>query len=82
MTSSCTRVRHAGIQRCGYPCASPYIDRTDVAADSDFGVILAAQDATHPSFNLFRDTDLLVAIDYTGMLIPALEILEPAPFAA
>ena len=52
-------------------------DRTVVSADSDFGVILAAQEATHPSFILFRDTDLLVAIDYAGMLIPALEILKP-----
>jgi predicted nuclease of predicted toxin-antitoxin system len=52
-------------------------DRIVVAADSDFGVILAAQDATRPSFVLFRDPNLLVAQDSAGMLIPALPILEP-----
>jgi predicted nuclease of predicted toxin-antitoxin system len=52
-------------------------DRIVVSADSDFGVILAAQDAARPSFILFRDPNLLVAHDYAGMLIPALPILEP-----
>ena len=52
-------------------------DRIVVSADSDFGVILAAQDADRPSFILFRDTNLLVAHDHAGLLIPALRILEP-----
>ena len=52
-------------------------DRTVVSADSDFGVILAAPEATHPSFILFRDTNLLVATDYAGMLVPVLGILGP-----
>ena len=52
-------------------------DRIVVSADSDFGVILAAQDADRPSFILFRDPNLLVAHDYAGMLIPAVPILEP-----
>lgn len=52
-------------------------DRIVVSADSDFGVILAAQDAARPSFIFFRHPNLLVAHDYAGMLIPALPILEP-----
>ena len=57
-------------------------DRTVVSADSDFGVILAAQDADRPSFILFRDPNLLVAHDYAGMLIPSLALLEPEPVAS
>jgi predicted nuclease of predicted toxin-antitoxin system len=52
-------------------------DRVITSADSDFGVILAAQDASHPSFILFRDPTLLVASDYARMLTSAMEILEP-----
>src|ERR1035437_5180945 len=52
-------------------------DRTVVSADSDFGVILAAQDADRPSMILFRDPNLLVAHDYAGILIPSLAMLEP-----
>jgi predicted nuclease of predicted toxin-antitoxin system len=39
-------------------------DRIVVSADSDFGTILAAQEAERPSFILFRETNLLVARDY------------------
>ena len=52
-------------------------DRIVVSADSDFGTILAAQEADRPSFILFRETNLLVARDYIDMLLPALPVLEP-----
>ncbi len=52
-------------------------DRIVVLADSDFGVILAAQEADRPSFILFRDPNLLVAHDYVNMLTPVLEMLTP-----
>ncbi|MGP8246790.1 MAG: DUF5615 family PIN-like protein [Bryobacteraceae bacterium] len=50
--------------------------RIVVSADSDFGAILAAQEAEHPSFILFRDPNLLSARDYVDMLLPALPVLE------
>ncbi len=46
-------------------------DRIIVSADSDFGAILAAQEAEHPSFILFRDSNLLVPSDYMDTLLPA-----------
>jgi predicted nuclease of predicted toxin-antitoxin system len=52
-------------------------DRIIVSADSDFGAILAAQDADRPSFILFRDPNLLVASNYFAMLLVALPVLEP-----
>ena len=52
-------------------------DRIVVSADSDFGAILAAQEAERPSFILFREPNLLVAHDYIDMLLPALPALEP-----
>ena len=52
-------------------------ERTVVSADSDFGTILAAQEADRPSFILFRDTNLLVARDYSNMLLSVLPMLEP-----
>ena len=55
--------------------------RIVVSADTDFGVILATQEASHPSFVLFRDPNLLVAHDYANMLIPALGMLAPELFS-
>jgi predicted nuclease of predicted toxin-antitoxin system len=52
-------------------------DRIVVSADSDFGTILAAQEADRPSFILFRETNLLVANDYIEMPLPTLPALEP-----
>jgi predicted nuclease of predicted toxin-antitoxin system len=51
-------------------------DRILVSADSDFSAILAAQEAHHPSFILFRDPNLLDAQDYIDFLLPALPMLE------
>lgn len=52
-------------------------ERVVVSADTDFGVILGAQEASHPSFVLFRDPNLLLAQDYADMLIPAMSTLAP-----
>ncbi len=52
-------------------------DRVVVSADSDFGALLAAQEASRPSFILFRETNLLRAEDYADVLVPALPLLEP-----
>jgi predicted nuclease of predicted toxin-antitoxin system len=51
-------------------------DRIVVSGDSDFGTILAVQEASSPSFILFREPDLLSAEDYTNALVPALPTLE------
>ena len=48
-----------------------------VSADTDFAAILANQEASHPSFVLFRDPNLLIASDYAEMLVSALTVLEP-----
>lgn len=52
-------------------------DRVIVSADSDFGVLLAAQEADRPSFVLFRDPNVLLASDYVELLVSALPVLEP-----
>jgi len=52
-------------------------DRIVVSADTDFGAILANQEANRPSFIPFRDPNLRVASDYAAVLLPALAVLEP-----
>jgi predicted nuclease of predicted toxin-antitoxin system len=52
-------------------------DRIVISADSDFGVLLAAQDAERPSFILFREPELRTAEDYFGVLLPTLAVLQP-----
>lgn len=51
-------------------------DRVVVSADTDFGALLAAQEASRPSFILFRNTDLVRAEDYVDALLPSLPLLE------
>ncbi|MGH9621839.1 MAG: DUF5615 family PIN-like protein [Bryobacteraceae bacterium] len=51
-------------------------DRIIVSADTDFGALLAAMEASHPSFVLFRDPEFLAAEDYARVLIGALPLIE------
>jgi predicted nuclease of predicted toxin-antitoxin system len=51
--------------------------RIVVSADSDFGTLLAMQEASLPSFILFREPNLLAARDYLDLLLPVLPALEP-----
>jgi len=53
-------------------------DRIVVSADTDFGTILAMQEAERPSFVLFREPNLLGAHDYLNALLPSLPALGPA----
>jgi predicted nuclease of predicted toxin-antitoxin system len=50
--------------------------RVIISADSDFGVILASQAASHPSFILFRQPNLLRTQDYMDLLVAVLPTLE------
>lgn len=59
------------------PARAPSEDRIVVSADTDFGAILAAQEADRASFILFRDPNLLVAHDFFNMLLSALPVLGP-----
>ena len=52
-------------------------DHVVVSADTDFGVILATQEASRPSFVLFRNPNLLLAQDDADTLIPAMNGLAP-----
>jgi predicted nuclease of predicted toxin-antitoxin system len=52
-------------------------ERVVVSADTDFGTLLAMQEAAQPSFILFRETRLQVAQDYIELLLPTLLALEP-----
>ena len=50
-------------------------DRIIVSADSDFGTILAMQQAERPSFILFREPSFAIAEDYLKILRLALPVL-------
>jgi predicted nuclease of predicted toxin-antitoxin system len=52
-------------------------ERIVVSADTDFGTLLAGQEANRPSFILFRDSSVLKAEDYASVLVPSLALLEP-----
>lgn len=51
-------------------------DRIIVSADSDFSAILAAHEAERPSFILFREPDLMLAMDYFHELPPLCQCLN------
>ena len=51
-------------------------NRVIISADADFGVILASQAASHPSFILFREPNLLRTQNYMDLLMAALPTLE------
>ena len=50
--------------------------RVIVSADTDFGTLLAAQEAAKPSFILFRDPDIVSAEEFFAALQRSLPILE------
>ena len=75
-----THVRAYGMQASGDPEILERARaeaRVIVSADTDFGAILAAQEAALPSFVLFRDPNLLSAEDYMNLLAGSLPLLEP-----
>ena len=74
-----THVRAYGMQAAGDPEILERAreeGRIIVSADTDFGAVLAAQEAAQPSFVLFRDPTLMTARDYMRVLVAALPLLE------
>jgi predicted nuclease of predicted toxin-antitoxin system len=51
-------------------------DRVIVSADTDFGTLLATQESAKPSFVLIRDSELVTAEDFFGVLRSSLRLLE------
>ncbi len=47
-----------------------------VSADSDFAALLSLQEASEPSFILFRETDAVSAEQYARLLLSNLPALE------
>jgi predicted nuclease of predicted toxin-antitoxin system len=50
--------------------------RVLISADSDFAMLLALQEASQPSFVLFRETDAVSADQYADLLLSNLPALE------
>lgn len=74
-----THVRAYGMQTSGDPEIlerARFEGRVIVSADTDFGALLAAQEAAFPSFVLFRDPNLNSAEDYMNALAGSLPLLE------
>lgn len=51
--------------------------RVLVSADADFATLLALQEASHPSFVLFRESDAVSAEQYLDLLLLNLPALGP-----
>lgn len=49
-----------------------------VSADSDFAMLLAIQEASEPSFVLFRETTAVSAEQYANLLLSSVPRLEAA----